>query len=74
MKKMSGILLTAFAAAMLFAAETKWEDFTNSKTWLVAGKPAAANAAGEPITFEGPAKIYTKSFRVYPAVNADATC
>ena len=72
MKKMTGILLTAFAAAMLCAAETKWEDFTNSKTWLVAGKPAAASAAGVPITFEGPAKIYTKSFRVYPAVNADA--
>ncbi|MBQ4336663.1 MAG: SGNH/GDSL hydrolase family protein [Lentisphaeria bacterium] len=71
MKKISGVLLAAFAAVVLSAAETKWEDFSNASQWKV-GREAITQKAGESlITFEGPGKIYTKTFRAFPAVNAD---
>lgn len=70
MKKMSGILLALFAAVMLSAAETKWEDFSNASQWKI-GRDAIKTSGESLITFEGPGKIYTKTFRAFPAVNAD---
>lgn len=72
MKKMSGVLLAAFAAVVLSAAETKWEDFSDASVWKL-GRTALKDQdmANGLIKFNGPGKIYNRSFRVFPAVGND---
>lgn len=67
MKMLLAMLTTAFAV-MLTAGETPWENFTDS--WRLGRTTLKKNAEGT-LTFEGPGKIYNKTFRIFPAVGSD---
>lgn len=72
MKKIMFAAMLAAAGIVLTAAETKWEDFSDASVWKL-GRTALKDQDMENglIKFNGPGKIYTKTFRAFPAVNAD---
>ena len=72
MKKIMFAAMFVTAGIVLTAAETKWEDFSDASVWKQ-GRTALKDKdmANGLIKFNGPGKIYNRSFRVFPAVGVD---